>query len=104
MKGVVIVTHTRRKRLPATGTEPLLAGFDTITYSSRARISQEVRAQLAKDNEAAQLAAKVRAVHCPEWLGARVLPNGDAAPSVRLATMSQIPKVSKGSCGEWGAD
>src|SRR5215469_11816078 len=37
------VTSTKRQTLPATVAVPLLAGFDTITYSSRARISQEVR-------------------------------------------------------------
>jgi hypothetical protein len=40
------VIHTKRRRPPTTDAVPLLAGFDTVTYSSQARISQEVRAQL----------------------------------------------------------
>jgi hypothetical protein len=60
------MTSTRRPRLPARDAIPLLAGFDTITYSSRACISQDVRAKLAKEKEAAQIAAKVGAEHCPD--------------------------------------
>jgi hypothetical protein len=65
---------------------PLLAGFHTVTYSSQARISQEVRAKLAKEKDAAQMAAKAGAVHCPDWLGARVLPNGGRGASFLLET------------------
>jgi hypothetical protein len=87
------VTSTRRQTLPATNAVPLLAGFDTITYSSRARISQETRARLAKEKEAAQIAAKVGAVHCPDWLGARVLPNGGRGASFLLETKDFTVKI-----------
>ncbi len=33
-------------------------------------------ARLDVEKEAAALAARENAVHCPDWLGARVLPNG----------------------------
>jgi len=48
-------SHSCKKSaaLPASDAVPLLAGFDTIMYSSRTRISQEVRAQLAEEKEAA---------------------------------------------------
>src|SRR5262249_47683999 len=39
-------------------------------------ISDEMRAQLEREKEAAQVAAIAGHVHCPDWLGARVLPNG----------------------------
>jgi hypothetical protein len=45
-------TLTTYPNPPQLNAVPLLAGFDTITYSSRAHISQEVRAQLAKEKEA----------------------------------------------------
>jgi hypothetical protein len=61
------------------GTEParvLLAGADTVYFSFDVSISDEVREKLEKEKEAAQIAAKAGQVHCPGWLGARVLPNG----------------------------
>jgi hypothetical protein len=70
VKGACMVTQTKRRSPPATEAAPLLAGFDTITYSSRAHISADIRVKLAKEKEAAQIAAKAGAVHCPEWLGA----------------------------------
>ncbi|MGO8947855.1 MAG: hypothetical protein ACLQUY_09360 [Ktedonobacterales bacterium] len=78
---------------PLLNAVPLLAGFDTITYSSRARISQEVRAQLAKEKEAAQVAVKAGAVHCPKWLGARVLPSGGRGASFLLETEDFTIKI-----------
>ena len=87
------MTHTGRRRSPTTTAVPLLAGFDTITYSSQARISTDIRAQLAKDKEAAQIAAKVGAVHCPEWLGARVLPSGGRGASFIVETEDFSVKI-----------
>src|SRR5215469_162840 len=92
-KELSVVTSTRRQRSLATDAVPLLAGFDTITYSSRARIGQEVRAQLAKEKEAAQVAARVGVVHCPDWLGARVLPNGGRGASFLLETEDFTVKI-----------
>ena len=88
-----MVTHRKRRSPPMTDAVPLLAGFDTITYSSRARISQEVRAQLAKEKEAAQIAAKAGSVHCPDWLEARVLPSGGRGASFLLETEDFSVKI-----------
>ncbi len=54
----------------------LLAGIDTIHTSAEANVSGAVRAKLEEAKEAAQLAAKENAVHCPDWLGAQVHPHG----------------------------
>jgi hypothetical protein len=78
---------------PVTDAVPLLAGFDTITYSSRARISQDIRALLVKEKEAAQVAAKAGAVHCPDWLRARVLPSGGRGASFLLETEDFTVKI-----------
>ena len=53
-----------------------LAGPDTIHLSADFPISDEVRAKLDFEKGAAQEADKVNAVHCPDWLGAQVLPHG----------------------------
>jgi hypothetical protein len=90
---VYIVTDAKRRVSPTTDTFPLLAGFDTIIYSSQARISQDVRARLATEKEAAQIAAKVGAVHCPDWLDARVLPNGARGASFLLETEDFTVKI-----------
>ena len=54
----------------------LLAGIDTIHFSTEVNVSETVRAKLDEAKEAAQLAAKENAVHCPDWLGAQVHPHG----------------------------
>ncbi len=54
----------------------LVAGADTVYFSFDVSISDEMRAQLEREKEAAQLASSAGQVHCPDWLGARVLPNG----------------------------
>lgn len=54
----------------------LLAGPDTLYFSCDLAISDAVRAKLEGEKRAAQVAAKVGVAHCPEWLGARVLPTG----------------------------
>ncbi len=55
----------------------LLAGPDTLYFSSDVAISHEMRARLAEEKATAQFkAATERTVHCPEWLGARVCPQG----------------------------
>jgi hypothetical protein len=73
--------------------EPLLAGFDSINYSSQARISREMRAKLEAEKLAAQLAAREGAAHCPEWLGAKVLPNGAKGYSLLIETEDFTVKV-----------
>ncbi len=55
----------------------LLAGPDTLYFSCDAAISDEMRAALAEEKAVAQLKATTEhSVHCPEWLGARVCPQG----------------------------
>jgi hypothetical protein len=53
-----------------------LAGPDTIHLSVDLPISDAMRDTLDTEKEAAQLKATGKAVHCPEWLGAQVLPHG----------------------------
>ena len=82
-------------------TVPLLAGFDSITYSSQARISTEKRAKLEEAKLAAQLAAREGAAQCPEWLGARVLPNGGRGYSFILETEDFTVKVAGEQVATW---
>src|SRR5579862_4169447 len=68
-----MTSETNGEPRPAT---VLLAGADTVYFSFDVSISDEVRAKLEKEKEAAQIAATAGQVHCPDWLGGRVLPNG----------------------------
>jgi hypothetical protein len=54
----------------------LLAGPDTLYFSFDIQISAQLRATLETEKQQAHLAAATSQVHCPDWLGARVLPNG----------------------------
>jgi len=55
----------------------LLAGPDTLYFSCDVAISDEMRARLDAEKTTAQLKASTeRSVHCPQWLGARVCPQG----------------------------
>src|SRR5260370_30429676 len=54
----------------------LLAGLDTVCFSSRARVSEAVYAKLREAKAAARLAEHEGAAHCPDWLGAQVRPTG----------------------------
>jgi hypothetical protein len=55
----------------------LLAGPDTLYFSCDAAISVEMRMKLDEEKAVAQFKARnERTVHCPEWLGARVCPQG----------------------------
>jgi hypothetical protein len=55
----------------------LLAAVDTLYPSCDSSISAEMRARLSAEKQIAQTkAATERTVHCPEWLGARVCPQG----------------------------
>jgi hypothetical protein len=54
----------------------LMAGADTVYFSFDVTISEAMRAKLVQEKEAARVAAKAGQVHCPDWLSARVLPNG----------------------------
>jgi hypothetical protein len=71
-----------------------VAGFDTIIYSSPARLSPRMRAQLEQGKETAQVRAKVGGVHCPDWLGARVLPTGAKGYTFLIETEDFTVKVT----------
>jgi hypothetical protein len=54
----------------------LLAGPDTLYFSFDISISDALRTHLEEEKQAARVAANAGGVHCPAWLGARVLPTG----------------------------
>src|SRR5215471_21293702 len=55
---------------------PLLAGMDTVYFSCDLPLSDAMREQLTKEKTIAQARATKRQVHCPEWLEARIAPQG----------------------------
>jgi hypothetical protein len=77
----------------------LLAGIDTVTYSSQARISREIYAKL--DHEKRQAQAASGTVYCPEWLGAQVLPNGGKGASFLLETEDFTVKIAGEKMLRW---
>ena len=54
----------------------LLAGPDTLYFSCDLPLSEAMRDRLNEEKATAQTLADERRVHCPEWLGARVCPQG----------------------------
>jgi hypothetical protein len=54
----------------------LLVGPDTLYFSCDLPISEAMRDRLNEEKATAQALAEERRVHCPEWLGARVCPQG----------------------------
>jgi hypothetical protein len=54
----------------------LLAGPDTLYFSCDLPLSEAMRSRLNEEKATAQAVAEERRVHCPEWLGARVCPQG----------------------------
>ena len=79
----------------------LLAGFDTINWSSQARISSDMRAHLEEAKAAAQVIAQAGGAHCPDWLGARVLPNGARGYSFVLETEDFAVKIAGEHMTTW---
>jgi len=67
---------TEFEHVGLTAARILLAAPDTLHISSDIQISDGVREKLEQEKQAAQEADKVNAVHCPDWLGAQVLPHG----------------------------
>src|SRR5258707_13106714 len=59
-----------------TSVRVLLAGPDTLYFSCDLPISEAMRDRLIEEKATAQALADERRVHCPEWLGARVCPQG----------------------------
>jgi hypothetical protein len=54
----------------------LLAGPDTLYFSCDLPMSEAMRDRLNEEKATAQALADERRVHCPQWLGARVCPQG----------------------------
>src|SRR5215831_16147099 len=55
---------------------PLLAGMDTVYFSCDLPLSEAMRERLAQEKTIAKSRAAQRQVHCPEWLEARIAPQG----------------------------
>ena len=55
---------------------PLLAGMDTAYFSCDLPLRDVMRERLTQEKSTAQARAAQRQVHCPEWLEARVAPQG----------------------------
>jgi hypothetical protein len=55
---------------------PLLAGMDTVYFSCNLPLSAPMRERLMQEKSMAQARATQRQVHCPEWLEARMAPQG----------------------------
>lgn len=80
---------------------PLMAGVDTVGYTSRARISHELYATLDEEKRRAQTAAGMNAVYCPDWLGARLLPNGAKGYSFLIETEDFTVKIAGEKMLQW---
>jgi hypothetical protein len=61
---------------PSDRITPLLAGMDTVYFSCDLPLSDAMRERLTQEKSVAQARAAQRQVHCPEWLEARVAPQG----------------------------
>jgi hypothetical protein len=94
---------TRRWAAPqiAEDAVALLAGFDTVYWSSPARVSAAVRGRLDEDKAQAQVAAKAGGLHCPSWLGARVLPTGARGYSFLIETEDWTVKIAGEHMTTW---
>ena len=55
---------------------PLLAGMDTVYFSCDPPLSDSMRDRLTQEKAVAQARAAQRQVYCPEWLEARIAPQG----------------------------
>src|SRR5690348_4158345 len=55
---------------------PLLAGMDTVYFSCDLPLSDAMRERLSQEKTVAQARAAQRQIHCPEWLEARIAPQG----------------------------
>jgi hypothetical protein len=67
------------EQIPTTDNTPayvLLARPDTLYFSCDLPISEAMRDRLNEEKATAQTLADEQRVHCPEWLGARVCPQG----------------------------
>ncbi len=67
------------EQMPSASETPvrvLLAGPDTLYFSCDLPLSEAMRERLNEEKTTAQTLAEERRVHCPEWLGARLCPQG----------------------------
>jgi hypothetical protein len=55
---------------------PLLAGMDAVYFSCDLPLSDAMRERLTQEKAIAQTCAAQRQVYCPEWLEARIAPQG----------------------------
>src|SRR5690349_5557067 len=55
---------------------PLLAGMDTVYFSCDLPLSDAMRERLTQEKTVAQARAAQGQVYCPEWLEARIAPQG----------------------------
>jgi hypothetical protein len=55
---------------------PLLAGMDTVYFSCDLPLSDAMSERLAQEKSVAQIHATRHQFHCPEWLEARIAPQG----------------------------
>src|SRR5690349_17036317 len=55
---------------------PLLAAMDTVYFSCDLPLSDAMRERLTQEKTIAQTHAAQRKVHCPDWLEARIAPQG----------------------------
>jgi hypothetical protein len=70
------LTNEETRNASDTPVRVLLAGPDTLYFSCDLPISEAMRERLNEEKATAQALADERRVHCPEWLGARVCPQG----------------------------
>src|SRR5690348_7803153 len=55
---------------------PLLAGMDTVYFSCDLPLSDATRERLTQEKAVAQARAAQRQAYCPDWLEARMAPQG----------------------------
>jgi hypothetical protein len=71
-----MMTNDETTTASETPVRVLLAGPDTLYFSCDLPISEAMRDRLNEEKSTAQALAEERRVQCPEWLGARVCPQG----------------------------
>jgi len=70
------MTNDETRAASETPVHVLLAGSDTLYFSCDLPLSEAMRDRLNEEKATAQTFANERGVHCPEWLGARIRPQG----------------------------
>jgi hypothetical protein len=70
------MTNEETTTVNETPARVLLAGPDTLYFSCDLPLSEAMRDRLNEDTATAQTLAEERRMHCPEWLSARVCPQG----------------------------